>query len=82
MPHGVGVGALISPLFATQFAQMKHWSLHFAVTLMLSLINAAAQAYVFKFKDQDGAYKSLFNISIIVSYIITRKSDAGWRNCS
>ncbi|KAF8181818.1 MFS general substrate transporter [Pholiota molesta] len=48
-----GVGALISPLFATQFAQMKHWSLHFAVTLMLSLINAAAQAYVFKFKDQD-----------------------------
>ncbi|KAF9479394.1 MFS general substrate transporter [Pholiota conissans] len=48
-----GVGALISPLFSTQFAQAKYWSLHYAVSLLLALINATALAYAFKFKDQD-----------------------------
>ncbi|KJA28717.1 hypothetical protein HYPSUDRAFT_1082544 [Hypholoma sublateritium FD-334 SS-4] len=48
-----GVGALVAPLVATQFAQIKYWSLHYAVSLIFAIVNGLVQAVVFKFQDQD-----------------------------
>ncbi|KAF8870181.1 major facilitator superfamily domain-containing protein [Infundibulicybe gibba] len=48
-----GAGALASPLVATQFAQLRHWSFHYLVSLGLAISNTAVLSAVFKFKTQD-----------------------------
>ncbi|KAF8911672.1 MFS general substrate transporter [Gymnopilus junonius] len=48
-----GLGALASPLSATQFAQMTHWSFHYLVSLALSILNTVVLARVFRFRTQD-----------------------------
>ncbi|KAF8877279.1 MFS general substrate transporter [Infundibulicybe gibba] len=48
-----GAGALASPLVATQFAQLKHWSFHYLVSLSLTILNASILSTVFKFRTQD-----------------------------
>ncbi|KAF9077556.1 major facilitator superfamily domain-containing protein [Rhodocollybia butyracea] len=48
-----GAGALCAPLVATQFAQMKHWSYHYLVSLSVATINTIVQIAVFRFKNQD-----------------------------
>ncbi|KAL5481136.1 hypothetical protein ACEPAI_10077 [Sanghuangporus weigelae] len=46
-----GIGALCSPLVATQFAAMSNrWSFHFLVSLGCAIINTASLAIVFRFK--------------------------------
>ncbi|KAH0578292.1 hypothetical protein H2248_003918 [Termitomyces sp. 'cryptogamus'] len=52
--HAVyGAGALCSPLVATQFAQQKHWSLHYLASLGVAIINTLVLIGVFRFKRQD-----------------------------
>ncbi|KAI0356007.1 MFS general substrate transporter [Trametes cingulata] len=52
--HAVyGVGALSSPLVATQFALLRHWSFHYLVSLSIALANTLFLIAVFRFKDQD-----------------------------
>ncbi|KAI0828615.1 major facilitator superfamily domain-containing protein [Trametes gibbosa] len=52
--HAVyGVGALSSPLVATQFAQLPRWSFHYLVSLGVALSNSILLIGVFRFKDQD-----------------------------
>ncbi|KAI0343383.1 MFS general substrate transporter [Trametopsis cervina] len=48
-----GLGALISPLVATQFAQQVHWSFHYLISTSLGLINFIALCAVFRFKVID-----------------------------
>ncbi|RPD61356.1 MFS general substrate transporter [Lentinus tigrinus ALCF2SS1-6] len=48
-----GVGALCSPLVATQFAQLNRWSFHYLVSLAVALLNTILLVAVFRFKDQD-----------------------------
>ncbi|RDX45187.1 MFS general substrate transporter [Lentinus brumalis] len=48
-----GVGALCSPLVATQFAQLQRWSFHYLVSLGVALLNTILLIVVFRFKDQD-----------------------------
>ncbi|KAI0716684.1 MFS general substrate transporter [Earliella scabrosa] len=48
-----GVGALASPLVATQFSQLTHWSFHYLCSLGIALANTALLIAVFRFKDQD-----------------------------
>ncbi|KAF8484334.1 MFS general substrate transporter [Gautieria morchelliformis] len=48
-----GFGALGSPLIATQFAPLRHWSFHFLTSLGLSLANLVALIAVFKLRTQD-----------------------------
>lgn len=50
-----GLGALCSPLVATQFARQKHWSFHYLCSFGVGLINTVFLAVVFRFRDQDGA---------------------------
>jgi len=55
--HGVnslGAGALVSPLIATQFAQLHRWSFHYLTSLAVAMLNTVILICVFKFKTQDG----------------------------
>ncbi len=51
----LGVGALVSPLIATQFAQLHQWSFHYLAALGVALTNTIALIVVFRFKTQDGS---------------------------
>lgn len=48
-----GAGALCSPLVATQFAQARHWSFHYLISLGIAISNTAILIAVFRFKTQD-----------------------------
>ncbi|KAK7039471.1 MFS domain-containing protein, partial [Favolaschia claudopus] len=48
-----GAGALSSPLAATQFAQLQHWSFHYLVSLGLALSNTIVLTLVFRGRTQD-----------------------------
>ncbi|KAF8911914.1 major facilitator superfamily domain-containing protein [Mucidula mucida] len=48
-----GAGAFASPLVATQFSTMEHWSFHYLVSLGLALINTAMLGFTFKWRDLD-----------------------------
>ncbi|KAF9455595.1 major facilitator superfamily domain-containing protein, partial [Collybia nuda] len=48
-----GAGALASPLVATQFSQLRHWSFHFLVSLGIAISNTIVLSAVFRFKNQD-----------------------------
>ncbi|CUA69842.1 Glucose/mannose transporter GlcP [Rhizoctonia solani] len=51
--HAVyGAGAFLSPLVATQFAQLPRWSFHYLTSLGLSVTNAAVLFIVFKLRTQ------------------------------
>ncbi|KAG8996986.1 hypothetical protein FRB90_012600 [Tulasnella sp. 427] len=47
-----GVGAFVSPFVATQFAQKKHWSFHFLVSLGVAILNVAILLFIFRLKPQ------------------------------
>ncbi|KAH7339692.1 major facilitator superfamily domain-containing protein [Rhizoctonia solani] len=47
-----GAGAFISPLVATQFAQLPRWSFYFLSSLGVAVANATALLVVFKFRRQ------------------------------
>ncbi|KAG2145421.1 major facilitator superfamily domain-containing protein [Suillus bovinus] len=51
--HAVSAGALSSPLAATQFAQLPHWSLHYLCSLGIAFINTVLLVAVFGLKTQD-----------------------------
>ncbi|KAJ7496508.1 MFS general substrate transporter [Mycena latifolia] len=48
-----GAGALIAPLVSTQFAQQRHWSFHYLVSLGITALNTVFLAVVFRAKAQD-----------------------------
>ncbi|KAJ7735781.1 MFS general substrate transporter [Mycena metata] len=48
-----GAGIFAAPLVSTQFAQLKHWSFHYLVSLGLTLSNVLILAAVFRGKTQD-----------------------------
>ncbi|EJC98907.1 MFS general substrate transporter [Fomitiporia mediterranea MF3/22] len=48
-----GLGALVSPLVATKFSSMPHWSYHYFVSLGGSVINLIALCLVFRFQHMD-----------------------------
>ncbi|CAE6407509.1 unnamed protein product [Rhizoctonia solani] len=47
-----GAGAFISPLVATQFAQLPRWSFHYLSSLGVAVVNATALLVVFRFRRQ------------------------------
>jgi len=52
--HAVyGVGALSSPLVATQFAQMPRWSFHYLTSLGVALANTIFLVAVIRFRTQE-----------------------------
>ncbi|KAF7351223.1 MFS domain-containing protein [Mycena sanguinolenta] len=58
--HGAyGAGALASPLVATQFAQLRHWSFHYLASLGVAILNTALLTFVFRLKTQDECLASV-----------------------
>ncbi|KAJ7927611.1 major facilitator superfamily domain-containing protein [Mycena leptocephala] len=58
--HGAyGAGALASPLVATQFAQLHHWSFHYLASLGVAISNTIVLAFVFRLKTQDECLTSV-----------------------
>ncbi|KAI0918794.1 hypothetical protein AcV7_006924 [Taiwanofungus camphoratus] len=52
--HAVyGLGALSSPLVATQFAQRQRWSFHYLVSLSIACLNTIILIVVIRFRTQD-----------------------------
>lgn len=49
-----GAGALASPLVATQFSQIRHWSFHYLASLGIAVCNSIILLWVFRMKTQDG----------------------------
>lgn len=52
--HPPGVGALCSPLVATQFAQLPRWSFHYLTSLGVAFTNFVFLTLVLRFRTQDG----------------------------
>ncbi|KAJ7646022.1 major facilitator superfamily domain-containing protein [Mycena polygramma] len=48
-----GAGALVAPLVSTQFAQLRHWSFHYLVSLGVTILNTILLGLVFRAKTQD-----------------------------
>lgn len=53
LTFALGLGALCSPLVATQFAQLPRWSFHYLTSMGVALSNVIVLAAVFRFKTQD-----------------------------
>jgi hypothetical protein len=51
-----GAGIFASPLVSTQFAQIKHWSFHYLVSLGLTLVDIISLFLIFRGKTQDGVF--------------------------
>ncbi|EJU05957.1 MFS general substrate transporter [Dacryopinax primogenitus] len=49
---GYGVGAFISPLAATQFAQATHWSFQYLIAGCLSVVEIILFCVIFRFRTQ------------------------------
>lgn len=49
-----GVGALLSPLSATYFAQVPHWSYHYLTCLGITVVNTIFLLGVFRLRRQEG----------------------------
>lgn len=69
----IGLGALISPLVATQFAQFNHWSFHYLVSLGLALSNVVILWVVFRLKSQDGEHNSY-----LISFRVVERVQIVW----
>lgn len=48
-----GAGALCSPIVATQFAQLPHWSFHYLTSCGVAFLNLILLIAVFRLKTQD-----------------------------
>jgi fucose permease len=47
-----GIGALVAPLVATQFASMPKWSFYFLTSLGIALVNVVVLSFVFRGRSQ------------------------------
>lgn len=80
-PCREGVGAVCSPLAATQFADMpKRWSFHFLISLGLAIINTIFLLVVFRLKKADGecprqtgAFDMCVTLISILRQIVSKK---------
>jgi len=50
----IGTGALISPLIATQFAQIEHWYFHYLFLLGATMITLSVMVIFFRGKAAEG----------------------------
>jgi hypothetical protein len=51
-----GLGALVAPLVATQFAQARRWNFHYLTSLAIALSNVLLLAVVFRGRTAHRAY--------------------------
>ena len=59
----LGLGAFTSPLVATQFTQLRHWSFHYIVSLGIATCNTLVLCLIFGTKTLDGGLIYLFPLT-------------------
>jgi len=59
----LGLGAFTSPLVATQFTQLRHWSFHYIVSLGIAICNTLVLFLIFGIKTLDGGLIYLFPLT-------------------
>jgi len=52
----IGIGALISPLIATQFAQTEHWYFHYLFLLGATMVTLSVMVIFFRGKPAEGTF--------------------------
>ncbi|PCH35321.1 MFS general substrate transporter [Wolfiporia cocos MD-104 SS10] len=58
--HAVyGLGALCSPLVATQFSTRRHWSYHYLILLSVAFVNTFLLVVIIRFRTQDECLTSI-----------------------
>ncbi|KAG8931616.1 hypothetical protein FRC02_002438 [Tulasnella sp. 418] len=62
-----GLGAVVAPLVATQFAQLPRWSFHFLISMGLAIPNTTLLATTFRFKRQQAFIPPTDNPAEIIS---------------
>jgi hypothetical protein len=55
----LGLGALSSPLVATQFAQLPRWSFHYLASFAVAMVNTLALLWVIRGREMEGLSKLL-----------------------
>lgn len=66
---------MISPLVATQFAQLHRWSFHYLISLAVATLNLVLLVCTFKFKTQEGEFTLLFLSKNMPNLILIRDSE-------
>ena len=54
-----GAGAFAAPLISTQFAQLRHWSFHYLISVGIAISNTLLLMAVFRFKNQDDCLREI-----------------------
>lgn len=58
--HAVyGLGALASPLVATQFANARHWSFHYIASLGIAFLTLVSLLVIFRGRTQNGKQRGI-----------------------
>ena len=65
-----GVGAMCSPLVTTQFARIKEWHFVYLAHIGLVALNGVLQALVFRFRSEEGEYRTVYHPSLVDSLSI------------
>lgn len=60
------MGALASPLVATQFSEMKHWNFHYLTSVGIGVINLLLVVYYFRFKTIEKLFSDVGYIEATV----------------
>ncbi len=70
-----GAGALVSPLIATQFAQLHRWSFHYLISLAVATLNTVLLICIFRFKTQDGEFTFFCLFENIPNHMFDRHTE-------
>lgn len=54
LTHCAGIGAMSAPLMATQFAQLRHWSYFYLISMGLAMCTFTLSLFVFRLKRMEG----------------------------
>ena len=69
-----GLGALCSPLSATQFSHRERWSFQYLISVGIAVLDAILLMVVFRFKRQEGTSVHAVFLATIVNAIISMPS--------
>ena len=74
-----GVGALVSPLVATEFSTLPHWSYHYFISFGGTIVNLIVICLVFRFQRMEGSCfssKGAHMISRLIMILISHSAQS------
>jgi hypothetical protein len=71
------VGALASPLVATQFSELKHWNYHYLTSLGIGVVNLLLVVYYYRFKPIEKLFSDVGYIEATVEEPVASPTETG-----